>query len=356
MTDGRGAGHMPAVRQFRAIRYDAAGQNTLARERSLPRLHAAASLILAILALPCGAAAAEWPDKPVRVIVPYVAGGANDLLGRVFAEQLSKSFGQQFFVENRTGGGGLIGTEAVARAAPDGYTLIASGMPSHVLAPAMNKNASFDPVKDFTHIAYLGGPPNVFVVHPTAGVNSFKELLALMKSQPDGVQYVSPSIGSVGNMVAEYVADKEKMKLTHIVYRGGGSAIQDLVAGHVKVGSMTLSTTQPHILAGKLKPVAISSEKRVAEFSDVPTLVELGYPGLIVRTWYSLSGPAGLPRDIVEKLNNAVNKAIDRPEVQKHLATEMVQTQAMTPEQMTAFMQTQVNQWAPTARRIAEAK
>ena len=242
------------------------------------RLNAAALALVATLALPAGHAAAEWPDKPVRVIVPYVAGGANDLLGRVFAEQLSRSFGQQFFVENRTGGGGLIGTEAAARAAPDGYTLITSGMPSHVLAPAMNKNASFDPVKDFTHIAYLGGPPNVFVVHPSAGVNSFKELLALMRSQPDGVQYVSPSIGSVGNMVAEYVADKEKVKLVHIVYRGGGSAIQDLVAGHVKVGSMTLSTTQPHILAGKLKPLAISSEKRVAEFPDVPTLVELGYP------------------------------------------------------------------------------
>jgi tripartite-type tricarboxylate transporter receptor subunit TctC len=303
-----------------------------------------------------GPAAAEWPDKPVRVIVPYVAGGANDLLGRVFAEQLSRTFGQQFFVENRTGGGGLIGTDAVARAAPDGYTLVTSGMPSHVLAPAMNKTSNFDPVKDFTHIAYLGGPPNVFVVHPSAGVNSFKELLALMKSQPDGVQYVSPSIGSVGNMVAEYVADKEKVKLVHIVYRGGGSAIQDLVAGHVKVGSMTLSTTQPHILAGKLKPLAISSEKRLAEFPDVPTLVELGYPELIVRTWYSLSGPAGLPRDIVDRLNAAVNKAMELPEVQKHLAAEMVQTQAMTPQQITAFMQREVAQWAPTARRISEQK
>jgi len=303
-----------------------------------------------------GPASAEWPDKPVRMIVPYAAGGANDLLGRVFAEQLSKAFGQQFFVENRTGGGGLIGTEAVARAAPDGTTLLVSGIPSLVLAPAMNKNASFDPIKDFTHIAYLGGPPNVFVVHPSAGVNSFKELLTLMKSQPDGVQYVSPSIGSVGNMVAEYVANKEHVKLVHIVYRGGGSAIQDLIAGHVKVGSMTLSTTQPHILAGKLKPLAVSSEKRLPEFPDMPTLVEQGYPELIVRTWYSLSGPAGLPRDIVEKLNTAVNKAIDRPEVQKHLATEMVQTQAMTPEQVTAFLKHQVNQWATTARRISETK
>jgi tripartite-type tricarboxylate transporter receptor subunit TctC len=303
-----------------------------------------------------GPALAEWPDKPVRVIVAYAAGGANDLLGRVFADQLGKAFGQQFFVENRTGGSGLIGTEAVARAAPDGYTLQISGMPSHVLAPAMNKNASFDPIKDFTHIAYLGGPPNVFVVHPSLGVASFKELLALMRGPPGGVQYVSPAIGAVGNMVAEYVADKEKVKLVHVAYRGGGAAIQDLVAGHVKVGSMTLSTTRPHILAGKLKPVAISSEKRVTEFADVPTLVELGYPDLVVTTWYSLAGPAGLPREIVQKLNAAVNKAMELPEVKKHLETEMVQTRAMTPEQMTAFMQREVAQWAPTARRVSETK
>lgn len=317
-------------------------------------MHRAALAVAVIgLATLSSPALAEWPDKPVRIIVAYSAGGANDLLGRVFADQLSKTFGQQFFVENRTGGGGLIGTETVARAAPDGYTLQISGMPSHVLAPAMNKNASFDPIKDFTHIAYLGGPPNVFVVHPSAGVNSFKELLAQMKSQPDGVQYVSPSIGSVGNMVAEYVAGKENVKLSHIVYRGGGSAIQDLIAGHVKVGSMTLSTTRAHIIAGKLKPLAISSDKRVAGFDDVPTLVELGYPDLVVTTWYSLSGPAGLPRDIVAKLNNAVNKAMDLPEVKKHLETEMVQTRAMSPEQMTAFMQREVNLWAPTARRVA---
>jgi tripartite-type tricarboxylate transporter receptor subunit TctC len=169
------------------MRYSAGHQKRF-REEALRHAIAAVAAFLAILTLLPGRAAAEWPDKPVRVIVPYAAGGANDLLGRVFAEQLSKAFGQQFFVENRTGGGGLIGTEAVARAAPDGSTLMISGMPSHVLAPAMNRNASFDPIKDFTHIAYLGGPPNVFVVHTSAGVNSFKELLALMRSQQDGMQ------------------------------------------------------------------------------------------------------------------------------------------------------------------------
>jgi tripartite-type tricarboxylate transporter receptor subunit TctC len=292
----------------------------------------------------------------VRIIVAYAAGGANDLLGRVFAEQLSKTFGQQFIVENRTGGSGLIGTEAVARAAPDGYTLQISGIPSHVLAPAMNKNANFDPIRDFTHIAYLGGPPNVFVVHPSLGLNNFKELLTLMKDQSGGVQYVSPSIGSVGNLVAEYVADKEKIKLVHVVYRGGGAAIQDLVAGHVKVGSMTLSTTKTHVAAGKLKAVAVSSAKRLPEFPDLPTLVELGYPDLVVTTWYSLAGPAGLSRDIVDKLNAAVNKAMELPEVRKHLETGMVQTKAMTPAEATRFMQSEVDKWAPVARHIADVK
>ena len=300
------------------------------------------------------ASAAEWPDKPVRIIVPFPAGGATDMLGRVFAEQLSKSFGQQFYVENRAGGGGLIGSEAAARAAPDGYTLEISGIPSHVLAPAMNKNVTFDPIKDFTHIAYLGGPPNVFVVHPSLGIKTFKELLARMKSDPEGLQYVSPSIGSLGNMLAEYIADKEKVKLVHVVYRGGSVAIQDLVAGHVKVGSMAISTTRAHIAAGKLVPIAISSEQRLEEFPDMPTLVELGYPDLVAKTWFSLSGPAGLPRQIVERLNAAVNKAIAVPDVHKHLKNEMVETQAMTPEQITAFMQAEINKWSPLGRRISE--
>lgn len=298
------------------------------------------------------ASAADWPAKPVKIIVAYAAGGANDLVARAYAERLSESIGQQFYIENRTGGGGLIGGEAAARSEPDGYTLVASGMPSHVLAPAMNKNARFDPVKDFTHIAYLGGPPNVFVVHASSPVRDFKGLLALMRSEPNGVQYVSPSIGSVGNMVAEYVASKEKLKLTHVVYRGGGAAILDLVAGHVKVGSMTLSTTLQHIRAGTLRPVAISSAARVPELPDVPTLTELGYPELVVTTWYSLSGPAGLPADIVSRLNAEVNKAMDDPKVRKHLEQETIQTKAMSASEFSAFMRGEVEKWVPIIRAM----
>jgi len=288
----------------------------------------------------------------VHVIVAYAAGGANDLLGRVFAEQLTQALGQPFLVENRTGGGGLVGTEYVARSLPDGYTLIVSGMPSHVLAPAMNKNAGFDPLRDFTHIAYLGGPPNVFAVHNSSPAKSFSELLDLMRKQPGGVEYVSPSVGSVGNMVAEYVAAKEHVKLTHVAYRGGGSAIFDLVAGHVKMGSMTLSTMSQHIKAGTLRALAISSATRVPELPDVPTLVELGYPELVVRTWYGLSGPAGLPPEIVTRINEVVNKAMELPKVQQQLAGEAVETKAMTPAEFTRFMQDQVGQWVPAVKAM----
>ncbi len=313
----------------------------------------AAVLAFLTFALIGVAGATEWPAKPVKIVVAYAAGGANDLLARVFAERLSEAFGQQFLVENRTGGGGLIGTEAVARSEPDGYTLIASGLPSHVLAPAMNaKNAGFDPVRDFTHIAYFGGPPNVFVVHASSPVKTFPELLSLMRNQRGGVEYVSPSIGSVGNMVAEYVAAKEKIKLVHVVYRGGGAAILDLVAGHVKVGSMTLATTLPHIRSGILRPLAVSSERRVPELTQVPTLVELGYPELTVTTWYGLSGPAGLPKDIVERLNREVNKAMDDPKVRERLAQETVQTKKMSPPEFSGFMKSEVEKWVPTVRTM----
>lgn len=303
------------------------------------------------------AEAAEWPAKPVRIVVAYAAGGANDLLARVFAEQLSGAFRQQFFVENRTGGGGLIADEAVARSEPDGYTLISSGLPSHVLAPAMNpRNATFDPMRDFTHIAYLGGPPNIFVVHASSPLKSFRDLIAFARRAPNGVEYVSPSLGSVGNVIAEYVAAKERIRFVHVAYRGGAPAILDLVAGQVKLGSMTLATALPHIRSGALRPLAISSAARVPELPDVPTLAELGYPELVVTTWYALSGPAGLPRDIVLRLNAEVNRAMDAPKVREHLVQETVQTKKMTPEEVAAFMQSEIDKWVPAVKAMGIAQ
>ena len=319
----------------------------------MTRVLLALSAVALVTAAP--APAQEWPAKPVRIVVPYGAGGAADTLGRVFADVLSTALGKQFVVENRPGGGSVVGSEAVARSAPDGYTLMLSGMSTHVLAPAMNKSAGFDPVRDFTHIAYFGGAPNAFVVHPSFGATAFRDFLARAKSETADIPYVSPGVGSVGNLVAEYLAAKENIRLTHVPYRGGAAALTDLVAGHVKVGMMSFSTAREHVRSGKLVPLAMSSAERPKDFPDLPTLKELGYPDLVATTWWALSGPAGLPAEIVTRLNTEINKSLELPQVRKQLEQEEVATKAMTPAETTAFLQSEVAKWVPVvARSIAK--
>jgi tripartite-type tricarboxylate transporter receptor subunit TctC len=315
-----------------------------------PVLASLLALLAAALAVP--AAAAEWPSKPVRIVVPYAAGGAADTLARVFAESLSGSFGKQFVVENRPGGGSLIGSAEVARAEPDGYTLGLSGMSTHVLAPAMNRHAGFDPVRDFTPVAYLGGAPNVFVLHPSFGARSFAEFMAQAKARHQGIDYVSPGVGSVGNLVAEYLAAKEGLHLVHVAYRGGAGAVLDLVAGHVKVGMMSLSTAREHVRAGSLIPIAVSSAERLPDFPDLPTLRELGYPDLVATTWWALSGPAGLPPEIVDAVNRAVNRSFERPQVQQQLEQDGVQSKAMSPGELARLLQADVDKWGPFVKKV----
>src|SRR5262245_8448386 len=315
-----------------------------------------AAIAALIVALVGPAAATEWPIKPVRIVVPYGPGGAADTLGRLFADVLSTVFGRQFYVENRPGGGSLVGSEMVAKSAADGSTFALAGISTHVLAPAMNRNAGVDPMRDFTHVAYLGGAPNMFVVHPALGVDSFAAFMARAKREPGGLQYVSPGIGSVGNLVAEYLAAKENIRLTHVAYRGGAGALVDLVAGHVKVGMMSFSTAGEHVRAGKLHPLAVSSSARLADFPDVPTLAGLGYPDLVATTWWALSAPAGLPPDIADKVSRAVAASFDLPQVRRQLAQDAVETRIMTPAEVTRFMQAEIDKWAPVARRVLETK
>jgi tripartite-type tricarboxylate transporter receptor subunit TctC len=220
----------------------------------------------------------------------------------------------------------------------------------------MSGNAGFDSMKDFTHIAYLGGPPNVLVVHASLGIKTFKDFVDMASTAKEGVQYVSPSLGSVGNMVAEYMAERLKLNLSHVAYKGGGSAIFDLIAGHVTVGCLTFSTTRQHIEAGTLVPLAVSTEERLAEFPNLPTMKELGIPELVTATWYSLSGPHGIQNDVVAKLNGAFNHALADARVKKMIADEALQTKAMTPQDVTDYMQSEINKWSPLAKKLVPAK
>jgi tripartite-type tricarboxylate transporter receptor subunit TctC len=295
-------------------------------------------------------AQANWPTRPVKLVVPFAAGGSADTLGRSFGEQLTTALGQQVVIENQGAAGGLVGSAAVSRAEPDGYTFVVSGIASHVIAPSIQPSAGFDPMKDFTHIAYFGGPPIVMVAHPSLGVKSLKELLELAKKSKDPLGYVSPGAGTLGNLVAEFWADKEKIQLEHIPYKGASPAMNDLIGGHVKLGSMTFTTASSQIRAGNVIPLAVSSANRLKEFPDLPTFKELGYPDMVATTWFSMSGPKGLPADIVQKVNAAVDKAKDSPEVQKRLALEAMETEKMNSEEFTKFVASELAKWGPVAK------
>jgi tripartite-type tricarboxylate transporter receptor subunit TctC len=266
---------------------------------------------------------------------------------------LSETLKQQFFVENRAGAGGVIGSQAVASSPPDGYNLVISGIASHVIAPSMNDKVGFDPIKDFTHIAYLGGPPIVLIVHPSLGVKTLKELTAKLKASNESAGYVSPGPGTLGNLVAEYWGQKEKLKLDHIPYKGAAQAVTDLIGGHVKMGSMTFTTAHPHIKAGTVIPLAVSSNKRMVDYPDIPTFKELGYPDMVATTWFSVSGPAKLPKAIVDKLNSEIIKALDAPSVSQKLAQEQMETEKMSPEQFAKFVESEIVKWGPVAKTIS---
>jgi len=306
-------------------------------------------------AVPLSAAlGAEWPSKPVRLIVPFAAGGAADTIGRLYAEALGAAFGKPFYVENRVGGGGLLGTEAVARAEPDGLTLMVSGIPTHVLGPAMNKNVGFDPMRDFTHIAYFGGTPNVLLAHPSLGVTTYADFLALAR-EAKGLEYVSAGFGTMGNWIAEFLAAKEKIKLVHVAYKGGAQAVLDLVAGHVKVGMLTWSIAAEHVRAGRLLALATTSGQRLPYRAEVPTLRELGHRDFVATTWYSLSGPAGLAPDIVESANREVVNALEGPRLKLHIEQDAIETKPMSPAEVTRFIQSEIDRWTPMIRRLLGA-
>jgi|SRR5262245_31082044 len=301
--------------------------------------------IIAAVALSSPAFAAEWPSKPARLVVPFAAGGAADTIGRLYAEALGAPFGKPFYVENRVGGGGLLGTEAVARAEPDGLTLMVSGIPTHVLGPAMNKNVGFDPMRDFTHIAYFGGTPNVLLAHPSLGVTTYQDFLALAR-EAKGIEYVSAGFGTMGNWIAEFLAAKEKIKLVHVAYKGGAQAVLDLVAGHVKVGMLTWS------IVAALLALATTSGQRLPYRAEVPTLRELGHRDFVATTWYSLSGPAGVAPDIVESVNREVVNALAQPQLKRHIEQDAIETKAMSPAEVTRFMQSEIDRWTPMIRRL----
>jgi tripartite-type tricarboxylate transporter receptor subunit TctC len=295
-------------------------------------------------------AAHAWPDKPVKIIVPFAPGGSADALGRLVAQKLAEQLKASFVVENRPGAGGALGSDLVAKAAPDGHTLVVSGIASHVIAPLLPNGTPYDPVRDFTHVALFGGPPAVLAVHPSLKAKDLREFVLLAKSKPGALSYGSPGNGTQGQLVAELFKQRAGIDLQHVPYKGASGAVTDLIAGHIPAVSTTLTTAASQIRAGRARALAISAAARLPEFPDIPTYAEMGYPDLVATVWFSLSGPANLPAEIVERLNAEVNRALELPEVRERLKPEGIVPNRLTSKEFIAFVAEEFRRWEPIVR------
>ncbi len=306
--------------------------------------------LLAGLLLVLATHAWAWPDKPVRIIVPFPPGGTADLLGRLMQQRLSESLKASFIVENRPGAGGALGSDLAAKAAPDGHTLVVSGIASHVIAPLLPQGTQYDPARDFTHIALFGGPPAVLAVHPAVAAKDLREFVALAKSKPGALSYGSPGNGTQGQLVAELFKQRAGIDVVHVPYKGASAAVSDLIAGHIPAVSTTLTTAASQIRSGRARALAISAAERLPDFPGIPTYAELGYPDLVATVWFSLSGPAGMPAEIVERLNAEVNRALALPEVRERLKPEGIVPSTMGAREFSAFVAEELRRWGPIVK------
>ena len=291
--------------------------------------------------------AQEWPNRPVKVVVPFAAAGTTDRMGRLIADELSKSFKQQFYVENRTGGGGVIGAAQVARADPDGYTLMIGGYGPHIFAPATTANLGYDPLADFTHIAMIGGESFIIVANPALGVTSFAELVQLAKTRTAPLNMGSPGQATLGALVVEQLLRKPGLlpTLNHVPYRGGGPVMTDLLGNHVPVACITLSAAIEHINAGTLVPLALISTERVAALKELPTIVELGHPDIGGAIWSWLAGPKQLPAAMVARLNQEVRRSLQAADLKQRFERDLFLSMDADPATLNAFITDELKRW-----------
>jgi tripartite-type tricarboxylate transporter receptor subunit TctC len=302
--------------------------------------------VLAVLLFCSAAAAAQtWPAKPVRVIVTFSPGGSSDIVARLVAVPLQAELGQTVIVDNKPGAGGTIGALEAARAAPDGYTLLLSNSAPISISPAMQDEPRYDPVKAFTYVGYIGSVANVFVVHPSVPAKTLPELLGWIKAQTKPVNYGSGGIGSIGHLVGETMKKEHGLKMEHIGYKGSSPMHNDLLGGTLQLAIDTLPQNVPFMKDGKLRAVAVTSPLRAPMAPDVPSVTEVGEKRLVAENFLGISGPADLPKPVVDRLHAALKKSLADPTVKQRLADLGVQGRDMTPAEFTAFVAAQVQDW-----------
>jgi tripartite-type tricarboxylate transporter receptor subunit TctC len=304
-----------------------------------------------LLAAPGAWAADAYPTRPIHLIVPFPPGGSNDVVGRVFAAGLSERLGQSLVVENRSGAGGVVGTELAANATPDGYTLLVISL-AHAVNPWLYR-LKYDPIKAFVPIGSMASGTNVLAVNPTLGVKSVKELLALAKQKPGELNYASAGIGSFQHLGGELFKLTAGVDIVHVPFRGGGPALLDVLAGNTKIMFSSLVQTVPYVRNGQLLALGTGGVQRSPVLPDIPTIAEAGVPGYQATNWWGIIAPAGTPKDIVDKVRAALSAVQDSPETQKHLESEGADIVKMSAPEFGAFMVSETEKWG---RVVKEGK
>ena len=301
------------------------------------------------IALPGIALAQSYPARPIRYVVPVAAGGGSDMIARVVTERWGRAIGQNFVVENQGGGGGVVATQAVARAAPDGYTLLQGYVATHGTTPA-TRRVSYDALKDFTPIGMIGITPNVLAVNASLPVRTVKEFVDYVRRQPGRVNYGSAGPGSLTHLTMELFKQETGLFMLHSPYRGIAPAINDLLGGQTQAMFPGLAAAMPHIRSGRMRPLAVTGTSRSAQLKDVPTLEEAGFKGFNAMQWYGTVGPAGMPADVVQRLNETQVAVLKAPDLAEKLSAEAVEPLPMSPAQFAEYMRADIARWTALAR------
>ena len=312
---------------------------------------------LSVLLLPASVAAQDFPNKPIRLIVPFPAGGPNDIIARVIGQRMSELIKQPVLIDNRGGQGGVLGTDAVAKANPDGYTIAISSAGALAISPSMEKVA-YDTLKDLQAITLVAKVPEMLVVATTVPARDMNELIALAKAQPGKLNFASSGAGSLTHLAGELLKLKARVDIVHVPYRGAAPAVNDLLGQQVQMAFLDLPILLPQIRAGSLRAIAIGAPKRAPTAPEVPTTAEVGMPDFLVENWYGMVAPAGTPAVIVATLNRIATEAMRDPAVKEKLASQGAELIGDTPEHFRGFIETEIAKWAKVIRDagVATAK
>ena len=303
-----------------------------------------------LLVAVCSAQAqGEFPAKPVRVVIPIAAGGGTDIVGRMVAQKLAEALGQQFIIDNRPGAGGIIGSDAVAKAPPDGYTLLLTPT-SHTINPAVYAKLPYDTVKDFAPVSLLVSVTTVFVTHPSLPARTVREVVALAKSRPGQLGFGSAGNGHLFHLTGELFKTAAQIDMVHVPYKGGAPAIASLVSGEVSLLFETMLALKPFIDGKRVRPVAVASAQRSPLLPAVPTFVESGFPAIVAANWYALFAPAATPRAVVTRLNVEIGRVLAAPDMRERLRTQGTEVVTGSPEQLAEFVRAELIKWSQAAK------